>query len=85
MNHKLPHSINPSTDPTDPAQWQALCGRHQVMKKNYRDSSTGKLNVYAIVQTASREEKAAIFEFLMEYFDYQLNSGGNITKRKDSE
>jgi hypothetical protein len=84
-DHKLPHSVNPNSDPTDPNQWQALCGRHQVMKKNYWDSTTGKLNVYAIVQTASREEKAAVFEFLLEYFGYQLSSEGNVTKRKDSE
>jgi hypothetical protein len=32
-DHKNPHSINPDTDPKDINQWQALCGRHQVMKK----------------------------------------------------
>jgi hypothetical protein len=37
-DHKRPHSVDPSADPTDPAQWQALCGRHQVVKKNYWDS-----------------------------------------------
>lgn len=48
-DHKKPHSISPESDPTDSEQWQALCGRHQVMKKNYWDSSTGKMNVYAII------------------------------------
>jgi hypothetical protein len=48
-DHKQPHSINPATDPDDPDQWQALCGRHQVMKKNYWDNTTGKLNAYAVV------------------------------------
>jgi hypothetical protein len=37
-------------DPSDPEEWQALCGRHQVMKNNYWDHTTGWLNVYAIVQ-----------------------------------
>jgi hypothetical protein len=27
-DHKNPHSIRPDADPNDPAQWQALCGRH---------------------------------------------------------
>jgi hypothetical protein len=44
-DHKSPHSVNPNTDPGDPNQWRALCGRHQVMKKNYWDNQTGKLNI----------------------------------------
>jgi hypothetical protein len=32
-DHKSPHSINPEADPADPDAWQALCGRHQVVKK----------------------------------------------------
>ncbi|RPH92695.1 MAG: restriction endonuclease, partial [Calditrichaeota bacterium] len=36
-DHKNPHSLNPSTDRTDASQWQVLCGRHQVTKKNYWD------------------------------------------------
>src|SRR5262249_28382326 len=31
-DHKAPHSMNPNSDPEDPAQWQVLCGRHQVVK-----------------------------------------------------
>jgi hypothetical protein len=67
-DHKTPHSIDPDTDPNDPEKWRALCGRHQVMKKNYWDSETGKLNVYAIVQAAPRADKRRVFEFLKEYF-----------------
>ncbi len=67
-DHKTPHSITPHADPGNPDAWQALCGRHQVVKKNYWDSATGKLNVYAIVQAASEEEKRAVYELLKEYF-----------------
>lgn len=67
-DHMIPHAITPETDPEDPNKWRALCGRHQVMKKNYWDSITGKLNVYAIVQAASRKEKRKVYEFLEKYF-----------------
>ena len=43
-------------------------GRHQVVKKNYWDSFTGKLNVYAIVQAAPEDDKKAAYEFLKQYF-----------------
>jgi hypothetical protein len=32
-DHKRPHSIDPKADPNNAAQWQVLCGRHQVVKK----------------------------------------------------
>ena len=67
-DHKRPHSIDPNSDPSDANAWQALCGRHQVVKKNYWDHTTGKLNVYAIVQAAPKEEKRRVYEFLKEYF-----------------
>lgn len=79
-DHKQPHSINPSSDPKNPKQWQALCGRHQVMKKNYWDSSTGKMNVYAIMQSATAIEKEIVFKFLLDYFGYVMDSKGVITK-----
>jgi hypothetical protein len=63
-DHKNPHSINPDTDPKDVNQWQALCGRHQVMKKNYWDANTGKMNVYAIIQASTNSEKEIMFKFL---------------------
>lgn len=80
-DHLSPHSINPNTDPDNPDQWRALCGRHQVVKKNYWDSATGKLNVYAIVQAASRHEKAEVFLFLLDYFGYVRYDDGTIAKR----
>ena len=67
-DHKQPHSVNPAADSTDPTQWQALCGRHQVMKKNYWDSSTGKFNVIAILQSLSHTEKVRAWGFLNQYF-----------------
>jgi len=67
-DHKTPHATHPDSDPNDPDKWQALCGRHQVMKKNYWDDITGWLNVYAIIQAASETEKRAVYEFLKRYF-----------------
>ncbi|MEX2179335.1 MAG: hypothetical protein WD801_11525 [Gemmatimonadaceae bacterium] len=67
-DHKMPHSVNPTSDPHDPTHWQALCGRHQVMKKNYWDSLTGKVNAIAIVQAAPHKEKEAVYEMLKRYF-----------------
>jgi hypothetical protein len=67
-DHKTPHAIHAETDPRDPTKWQPLCGRHQVMKKNYWDDETGWLNVVAIVQSASEAQKRHVFTFLKEYF-----------------
>jgi len=67
-DHKTPHSVNPTADPSDPNAWQALCGRHQVMKKNYWDDTTGWLNVIAIVQAASNRVKRQVLDFLKRYF-----------------
>jgi hypothetical protein len=67
-DHKRPHAVQPVIDPDDPGAWQALCGRHQIIKKNYWDHTTGKLNAYAIVQAASAAEKRRIYEFLQLYF-----------------
>ena len=67
-DHLTPHDMNPKSDPVDAAHWRALCGRHQVMKKNFWDDRTGKLNLYAIVQAASASEKKLVYQFLKEYF-----------------
>jgi hypothetical protein len=81
-DHKNPHSINPDTDTKDENQWQALCGRHQVMKKNYWDTNTGKMNVYAIIQSSTNTEKEIAFKFLLDYFGYIQDEEGNIHKFK---
>jgi hypothetical protein len=67
-DHKTPHSVDAQVDPNDPDLWQALCGRHQVVKKNYWDHRTGKLNIYAIVQAAPEDVKREVYEFLKAYF-----------------
>lgn len=67
-DHKLPHSLDAEADPQDASKWQPLCGRHQVMKRNYWDDETGWLNVLAIVQSASEEQKRQVLEFLKDYF-----------------
>jgi hypothetical protein len=79
-DHKNPHSVNPDADPKDPEQWQALCGRHQVTKKNYWDTTTGKLNAYAIVQFATEPEKREVFHLLLSYFGYTILEDGSITR-----
>lgn len=68
-DHTTPHSVDPNSDPTDPTHWQALCGRHQVMKKNFWDGATGKVNVIAILQAASVEQKRQALSFLEQFFD----------------
>lgn len=67
-DHMQPHSINPNADRLDPTQWQALCGRHQVVKKNFWDSSTGKINTLAVMQAMPHSEKEKAYVFLKQYF-----------------
>lgn len=80
-DHRRPHSLDPNADPNDPEQWQALCGRHQVVKKNYWDHTTGEINVYAIVQAATRSEKLSVFRFLLDHFGYDMTDDGTVKKR----
>lgn len=67
-DHTTPHSVDPNSDPDDPTQWQALCGRHQVMKKNFWDGASGKINVLAILQASSAQQKKEALAFLEQYF-----------------
>ncbi len=67
-DHMTPHAIHAEIDPQDATKWQPLCGRHQVMKKNYWDDETGWLNVVAIVQSASESQKLEVYKFLQRYF-----------------
>ena len=71
-DHKSPHSLNPVCDRTDASRWRVLCGRHQVMKKNYWDNQTGKLNIAAILQAASAKDKREALDFLLKYFHLEL-------------
>lgn len=68
-DHVNPHSIGgDSVDIDNPNDWQALCGRHQVVKKNYWDDATGKLNILAILQAIPQKDKKKAYEFLKEFF-----------------
>lgn len=67
-DHMSPHSINPDADPNSIDQWQALCGRHQVIKKNFWDSSSGKINTLAVLQALPHSEKEIALDFLLRYF-----------------
>lgn len=67
-DHLTPHSVDPNSDPSDASHWQALCGRHQVMKKNFWDGTTGKMNVLAILQASTKAQKAEALSFLKTYF-----------------
>ena len=66
-DHTTPHSVDPKSDPDREDHWQALCGRHQVMKRNFWDGQTGKMNVLAILQAASLPQKKEAYEFLRRY------------------
>ena len=72
-DHRLPHSLNADADPRDASKWQPLCGRHQVMKRNYWYDETGWLNVLAIVQSSSEEQKRQVLNFLTDYFQADRN------------
>lgn len=67
-DHKTPHSFGKTINSKNLNEWQVLCGRHQVVKKNYWDNVTGKLNIHAILQSATEKEKRNAFEFLKNYF-----------------
>lgn len=67
-DHLKPHSSGDIIDVNNPDDWQALCGRHQVMKKNYWDSKTGKMNIIAILQAAGVKQKKEALKFLSDYF-----------------
>jgi hypothetical protein len=67
-DHKRPHEVDPNAYPNGPDRWQALCGGHQIVKKNYWDGLSGKLNVYTIVQAGSVEERRRVLRYLLDYF-----------------
>lgn len=67
-DHRVPHDSDGVVEPDNPEHWQALCGRHQVMKKNYWNDNTGKLHYMAIIQSAPKEEKEKIYDYLQRYF-----------------
>lgn len=68
-DHVTPHSVDPNSDPNNSLQWQALCGRHQVMKKNFWDGASGKMNVTAILQASGIQQKREAHAFLTKFFE----------------
>ncbi|MBU3190157.1 restriction endonuclease [Clostridium bowmanii] len=67
-DHLQPHSYGQVVDMDNPDDWQALCGRHQVVKKNFWNNKTGKLNIKAILQSVTVKEKEEAYNFLKDYF-----------------
>ena len=67
-DHKRPHSADAAADINDPNVWQALCPRHQVVKKHFYDHLRGSFNVQAIVQAAPRAVKEEVYQSLKRYF-----------------
>ncbi len=68
VDHKTAHDHD-DHDGDNLENYQLLCGRHNVTKKNLWDDKTGKLNIRAILQFISKSEKKAAFEWLQSYFD----------------
>jgi hypothetical protein len=79
-DHKAPHSVNPASDPDDENAWQALCARHQVVKKNFWDNTTGNLNYHALIQAAGKADKQLVFEFLLDHYGFVAETDGSLKK-----
>lgn len=70
LDHKTAHDHDDAgTDEKD--NYQLLCGRHNVTKKNLWDDNTGKLNVRAIIQAFSSTEKKQALKWLQDYFEHE--------------
>ncbi len=67
-DHNVPHSLGETPNPDNPSHWRPLCGRHQVMKKNFWDSVTGRINYVGIIQAAKIEDKRLVYQLLKDYF-----------------
>jgi len=70
LDHKTAHDHDDlGEDNKD--NYQLLCGRHNVTKKNLWDDNTGKLNVRAIIQAFSKTEKEQALKWLNDYFGHK--------------
>jgi len=67
VDHKTAHNHDDNGN-HELSNFQLLCGRHNVTKKNLWDDQTGKLNIRAILQFISKEEKQIAHLWLLEYF-----------------
>jgi len=73
VDHKTAHDHD-DYDGDNIENYQLLCGRHNVTKKNLWDDQTGKINIRAVLQFISREEKQVAFDWLKSYFEPDVNS-----------
>ena len=68
VDHKTAHDHD-DRGVDDMHNYQLLCGRHNVTKKNFWDDETGKLNIKAILQATPHREKLEARQWLNNYFD----------------
>jgi len=67
VDHKTAHDHDDS-GLNEIQNYQLLCGRHNVTKKNLWDDQTGKLNIRAILQAIPQSDKAVARDWLNHYF-----------------
>lgn len=67
VDHKTAHADNDQGD-NSIDNFQLLCGRHNVIKKNFWDDQTGKLNTVAILQAIPEKDKKLALNWLTSYF-----------------
>ncbi len=67
VDHKTAHNHD-DMGGNDINNYQLLCGRHNVTKKNLWDDNTGKLNTIAILQAFPEKDKRMAYEWLKNYF-----------------
>ncbi len=67
VDHKTAHADNDQGEHTL-ENFQLLCGRHNVIKKNFWDDQTGKINTVAILQAIPEKDKKLALTWLKGYF-----------------
>lgn len=72
VDHKTAHDHNDGGQ-DELSNYQLLCGRHNVTKKNLWDDQTGKLNISAILQFIPHADKVIARDWLNRYFSAQQN------------
>jgi 5-methylcytosine-specific restriction endonuclease McrA len=68
VDHKTAHNHEDQGD-NSIDNFQLLCGRHNVIKKNFWDDQTGKLNTVAILQAIPEKDKKLALDWLNGYFN----------------
>jgi len=72
VDHKTAHDHDDNGQ-DELTNYQLLCGRHNVTKKNLWDDQTGKLNVRAILQFVPHADKVVARDWLSVYFSEHTN------------